>query len=68
MRDLNSPPPSADIGPMRQILVPAIVTVWGLAILLNRLLADSGPTGSDSYQAGGGLALVFALVMVGLGP
>ena len=46
-------------------LLPALVLVWGAAILINGLI--NGPSGTGSYASGQLLAMVIGGVMVFLG-
>jgi len=50
----------------RNLILSALVLVWGLAMLL-RSLASGGPEGGGSYGAGQTVALVLAAAMVVLG-
>ncbi|MEA2445593.1 MAG: hypothetical protein QOJ12_2885 [Thermoleophilales bacterium] len=46
----------------RSRILPAIVTVWGAAVLLRLLVR--GTTGNGAYSAGGYFAGALAVVMV----
>ena len=45
----------------RSTVLPAIVTVWGIAIVLNTLL--NGVHGSDSYLVGQYIGAVFGVAI-----
>jgi hypothetical protein len=51
---------------MRNLITAIVITVWGSAIILSRLLSDAD-TGSGAYGFGQNLALAFGFVMVGAG-
>ncbi|WP_157592532.1 hypothetical protein [Solirubrobacter soli] len=49
----------------RSRILPAVIALWGAAIVLRLLL--NGPGGSGSYAVGGLFAGVIGLVMVAAG-
>lgn len=49
----------------RSRILPAIVALWGLAIVINTM--SSGADGDGAYQAGGYAAAVFGVVMLIVG-
>jgi hypothetical protein len=51
---------------MRNAVLAAIVTLWGLGIVLSRLLADGGAE-PGAYGAGQNAAFLLGLGMIGVG-
>jgi hypothetical protein len=51
---------------MRNLVLAVLVTVWGLGIVLSRLLSDGGGE-AGAYGAGQSLAFALGLVMIAAG-
>jgi hypothetical protein len=52
---------------VRRVLVPAVLALWGAAIVINHLASSAQSHGSGAYASGQSAAVFFGAVMAVLG-
>jgi hypothetical protein len=52
---------------VRRVIVPAVVALWGAAIVINHFASSARSHGSGAYASGQSAAVLFGIVMAILG-
>ena len=52
---------------IRSLVLPALLAIWGIAVVVNGLAGDSGGSSNSSYELGGTVALFMGVAMAAVG-